>query len=167
MNNEKFLEEIKDTTLEELEIIYETQKDLYSKEEMTIIKSKIDDFKKKEIEEIEKLLPKEIECPKCFGPNSFENNECSFCGAKLNKEKYYDLEYYKNDKENNEIEEETSYSFQYIISFLIPLIGFILGAILLSKEDIEERNVGKKCIIIAIVSMIISAIIISLFLLNL
>ncbi len=29
MNNEKFLEEIKATTLEKLEIIYETQKDLF------------------------------------------------------------------------------------------------------------------------------------------
>lgn len=29
MNNEKFLEEIKATTLEELEIIYEIQKDLF------------------------------------------------------------------------------------------------------------------------------------------
>lgn len=29
MNNEKFLAEIKATTLEELEIIYETQKDLF------------------------------------------------------------------------------------------------------------------------------------------
>ena len=29
MNNEKFLEEIKATTREELEIIYETQKDLF------------------------------------------------------------------------------------------------------------------------------------------
>lgn len=167
MNKEKFLEEIKDNTLEELELIYETQKDLYSEEEMVIIKNKIDDFKKKEQEKIKKLLPKEIECPKCFGPNPFESDKCSFCGAKLNKEKYYNLGYYENDKESDESEEKTSYSFQYIISFLIPLVGFILGAILLSKEQIEEREVGKKCIIIAIISMIISAIIISMFVLNL
>ena len=82
-----------------------------------------------------KLLPNEIECPKCFGPNSFSNDNCSFCGAKLNKEKYYNLEYYNKDKEN---EEKTSYSFQYIISYIIPLVGLILGAILLSKEEIEK-----------------------------
>jgi len=69
------------------------------------------------------------------------------------------LEYYNKDKEN---EEKTSYSFQYIISYIIPLVGLILGAILLSKEEIEERDIGKKCIIIAIISMIINTIIISI-----
>ena len=72
------------------------------------------------------------------------------------------MEYYNKDKEN---EEKTSYSFQYIISYIIPLVGLILGAILLSKEEIEEieeRDIGKKCIIIAIISMIINTIIISI-----
>ena len=165
MDKEKFLEEIKDNSLEELELIYETQKDLYSEEEMIIIKSRISDFKKKEEEKLKKLLPNEIECPKCFGPNPFENNECSFCSAKLNKEKYYNLEYYENDKANDEIEEKTSYAFQYIISFLIPLVGFILGAILLSKEEAEEKEVGKICIMTAIMSMVISTMLIVMFLL--
>ena len=155
MEKEDFLEEIKDNTLDELEFIYETQKDLYSQEEMEIIKDKIEDFKKKEIEKIEKMLPKEIECPKCFGPNEFKNESCTFCGAKLNKEKYYTLEYYNNYKENIEIEEKESYSFQYIISFLIPLGGFILGAIMMSKENDEKVSIGKKCVVVSITSIII------------
>ncbi|MCI8964984.1 MAG: hypothetical protein HFJ43_01310 [Clostridia bacterium] len=47
-NKEKFLQEIEDNSLEELELIYETQKELYTEEERIIIKTKIDDFKKKE-----------------------------------------------------------------------------------------------------------------------
>lgn len=164
MDKEEFLKEIKDNTLDELEYIYETQKDLYSEEEMAIIKNVIDNIKKKEREdkekEIKKLLPKEIECPKCLGPNLFENEECSFCGAKLDKEKYYNIEYYNNYDKSKDEQEERSYSFQYVISFLIPLIGFILGAILMAKDEEEKVNIGKTCIILGIASMIISVIII-------
>lgn len=42
------------------------------------------------------MLPKEIECPKCGGPNPFKNDTCSFCGYKLNKQKYYNIDYYNN-----------------------------------------------------------------------
>lgn len=112
-------------------------------------------------EKLKKLLPKEIECPKCLGPNPIGNEECCFCGSKLNKEKYYRLEYYENkEDDDSEIEEDKeSYLFQYVISFLIPLIGFVLGAIMLSNEDSEKVSVGKSCIILGIVSVIVSAII--------
>ena len=107
------------------------------------------------MEKIEKLLPKEIECPKCFGPNEFKNDLCAFCGAKINKEKYYNLDYYHNQQEGIKTEEPESYSFQYVISFFIPLVGFILGAILMAKENDESVSVGKKCIVVAILSIII------------
>ena len=141
---------------------------------MTVIKEKIDELKikqeKEKQEKIKKLIPKEIECPKCFGPNSFENEECCFCGYKLDKNKYYTLEYYENKEESTENDEEEkgeSYLFQYVISYFIPLIAFILGAIMLANESIDKRKVGKNCIIIGIVSMIINAIIIWIALLNL
>ena len=54
-----------------------------------------------------------------------------------------------------EVEQSSGYSFHYIISFLIPLVGFILGAIMMSKEDYDERLCGKKCIVMGILSMII------------
>ena len=63
-----------------------------------------------------------------------------------------------------EKESSNSYTFQYVISFLIPLVGFILGAILLSKENEEEKAVGKSCIILGIIAVVISTIIIVLIL---
>ena len=71
-------------------------------------------------------------------------------------------------KENSETaaEEETdnkSYTFHYVISFLIPLVGFILGAILLSKDDEEEKTVGKTLIILGIISIFIGTIITTFF----
>ena len=157
MDKNKLLDEIKDNSLDELETIYETQKDLYSEEEMKVIKERIEQYKK---EKLNKLLPKEIECSKCFGMNPFKNDECTFCGAKLNKEKYYSLDYYDNkSNERNDLEESESYLFQYIISFLIPLVGFILGAIMMGKDDSEKVDVGKKCVITGIVSIVIYVVI--------
>lgn len=75
---EEFLKEIEEYSVEELELIYETQKDLYTDEEMILIKKQIELYEQKEKEKIEKLLPKEIKCSKCEGPNAFENDECVF-----------------------------------------------------------------------------------------
>ncbi len=158
MNNvNDFLKELQDYSLEELELIYETQKDLYSEEEMQLVKERIEEINQQEKERIEKLLPKEILCEKCDGPNPFENDTCAYCGAKINKAKYYSAEYYDNPEEIIE-KEESGNTFRYVISFLIPLIGYILGAILLSKDNEEEKSAGQSCIILGIVSTVIGII---------
>ena len=59
------------------------------------------------------------------------------------------------EKENN--------VFRYVISFLIPLVGYILGAILLSKDNAADKSVGKNCIILGIVSAIIGGVITAIF----
>ena len=58
-------------------------------------------------------------------------------------------------KAENE-DSRSKYTFQYVISFLVPLVGFILGALLLAKDDEEEKDIGKTCIIIALISVVIS-----------
>lgn len=162
MNTEEFLNEIKEYSLDDLRLIYEGQKDLYSQEELKIIYDKITHLEEEENKAketwIKEHLPKEINCPKCDGPNSSENDCCSFCGYKFDKNQFLILDENENCKcDNKEDEEDESYTFQYIISFLIPLIGFIIGAIFLTKDNKEEKEVGKGCILVAIVSVIISA----------
>ena len=98
--------------LEELELIYETQKDLYS-EEMLIIEKRFKDL--------------------CS-----EENEKS--------EKYYTGEYNENSDGN---------TFEYVVSFLVQLVGYILGSILLSKDNEQEKSVGKACILWGIISPIL------------
>lgn len=157
---EEFLKEIEEYSVDELELIYETQKDLYTDEEMTLIKKQLELYEKEEKEKIEKMLPKEIICSKCDGPNPFENNECVFCGAKLDKKKYYSMDYY--EKQDDDLETEVvgeSNTFRYVISFLIPLIGYILGAILLSKDNSDEKTAGQNCIILGIVSTVLCALV--------
>lgn len=160
-----FMKEIEKLTLDELELIFETQKDLYSQEEMDLICRRIADVKAEEKEKrdawIAENLPKEIRCPKCDGPNPFSNDRCQFCGHKFDKSKYYDPAYYESGEEHDseDLQEPgKSYTFHCVISFLIPLIGFILGAIMLGKGEEEEVSVGKVCIILSIVSIVISAI---------
>ena len=43
----------------------------------------------------------------------------------------------------------------YIVSFLIPLAGIIVGVIYMGKEDEESKALGKVCLIIAIVSFVL------------
>lgn len=173
MDTQKLLDEIKGYSLDELKLIYETQKSLYTDEEMAVIQEQIN-----EIEAAEKAaqdawiaenLPEEILCPKCDGSNPFENDTCCFCGHTLDKSKYYDPNFYlnnENDEEESEITDNgQSYTFQFVISFLIPLVGFILGAILLGKDDPDEKSTGKTCIIIGLITVIISGLLSTLWIL--
>ena len=166
MINEKFLNEIKQYSADDLRLILNTQQELYSNEELEFIEEqlekRIEQDKKDEEDFIQQHLPDEITCPKCDGINPFENEKCCYCGHTFDKSKYYKKEYYLHDETETAAEEETdkrSYTFQYIISFLIPLVGFILGAILLSKDDEEEKTAGKTVIILGIVSIVIGTII--------
>lgn len=158
--NKDFIKEINYYSVDDLELIKETQQDLYTDEEMKIICTIIE--KKRCALEKEQLmkLPIVIKCHKCDGPNPFQNEQCQFCGCKLDKQKYYDLNYRSELDEDvdEKIESSGGYGFQYVVSFLIPLIGLILGAILLSKEDIDSCFHGKVCIVLGIVSMLISSI---------
>ena len=171
MNKETFLKELQQYSADDLRLILNTQQDLYSPDELKLIEeqleNRINQDKKDEEEFIKKHLPDEIPCPKCDGVNPFENEKCCYCGHTFDKSKYYNINYYLQEESETAAEEETdkhSYTFQYVISFLIPLVGFILGAILLSKDDEEEKSAGKSCVILGIVAVIISTIIIVLIL---
>lgn len=161
-----FAEEIQHYTDEELELIISTQKDLYSEEEMAQLKALQSERKRLKREEYEarvlSRLPETISCEKCDGPNLFSNKYCDFCGHKLNKTKYYTDEYYEWKEDDEEPEESSggdSYTFHYIISILVPLVGFIVGAVMLANDDTEKRSCGKICIILGIASMIVSMIV--------
>ena len=43
----------------------------------------------------------------------------------------------------------------YILSFLIPIAGFIVGAMYIAKEEEKYRRVGENCMKWAIVSIVI------------
>ncbi|WP_337403843.1 hypothetical protein [Porcipelethomonas sp.] len=143
-------------SIDDLNLILETQQDLYSENDLKMIKSEL---KRKENIERQKILdrlPKEIECPKCEMVSPFENDRCIYCQYEFDKSKYFEDEYYEID--NQDEENGQGHIFQYIASFLVPLVGFILGACLMAKDDENDRSTGKTCVIIGIISMLISII---------
>lgn len=46
----------------------------------------------------------------------------------------------------------------YILSFLIWPLGIILGIVLLISDDPEKKHVGKNCILIAVIFLIIECV---------
>jgi hypothetical protein len=46
----------------------------------------------------------------------------------------------------------------YILSFFIPVVGIILGIIWMNDQDFEKKGIGKNCLIIGIVSIVLSCI---------
>jgi len=43
----------------------------------------------------------------------------------------------------------------YIVSFLVPLAGIIVGIIFYTKDSPEEKQFGKMCIILAVISIVL------------
>ena len=50
----------------------------------------------------------------------------------------------------------------YILSFFIPLAGFIVGAIYASKEEEHYKHVGKNCLIFSVMNIVIGFIMVAL-----
>ena len=46
--------------------------------------------------------------------------------------------------------------FLYALSFFIPLLGIILGIVYMSRPDPESKRLGQACLIIGIISFIIT-----------
>lgn len=158
-----FADEIKNYTIEELELIVLSQNDLYSEDEMNQLKALLEEKIKIEKEEYEAKilarLPETINCEKCDAPNPSSNEVCEFCGCYLDKSMYYSDEYDDSD-ETEEIESEGKrYTFHYVISFLIPIVGFIFGAIMLASDDEKKSECGKGCIITGIISMVLVSVV--------
>jgi len=76
--SKEFVEKVENSFLDELENIYETQKESYTPEELEFIGKRIEFLKTEE-----ECLPEPIKCPKCGFINTEENEYCSFCRIKL------------------------------------------------------------------------------------
>lgn len=46
----------------------------------------------------------------------------------------------------------------YILSIFVPIAGIIVGIIWMNDPDVEKKTVGKQCLIIAIVMVVLSCI---------
>jgi hypothetical protein len=46
----------------------------------------------------------------------------------------------------------------YILSFIIPVVGIILGIVWMNDHDLDKKAIGKTCLIVGIVSIVLSCI---------
>lgn len=137
----EFKQEHEKYSIEELELIINTQQDLYTEEEMNCLVDILS--QKRETADIERInnLPKEIECPKCDMINPIENEKCQYCEFEFGSDKYqyaidniddYDDDifgYIEHDDET--YDNESDDIDKDMFSFIIPLVVFILLAILI------------------------------------
>lgn len=151
-----FEKEYQKYSVDDLELIINTQQELYTDEEKQCLINLLNKKKEKvKIEQIKKF-PKEFQCPKCDAIIPSKSKECPFCKYKFKQSDYDNaLKCLESDNE----EKSSGNIASYIFSFLIPLVGLILGPILISKDDEDKKESGIICIIIAIISIIISSII--------
>ena len=145
---DKLDRELADADSEQLQYIYDTQQDLYSAAELAYIlklkerRLQEEAAKEKELNaKVELYLPKEIKCHKCDGPNDFNNDTCQFCGAKLDKKHYYEAARHAalgiEEDFEDELDDKDRRSFiaQYVVSVILPIVGWIMGAIYLTRDD--------------------------------
>ncbi|MEH7123168.1 hypothetical protein V7122_17100 [Bacillus sp. JJ1532] len=46
----------------------------------------------------------------------------------------------------------------YLLSFFIPIVGIILGIVWMNDQDFDKKSVGKKCLLISIISIVLSCV---------
>jgi hypothetical protein len=46
-------------------------------------------------------------------------------------------------------------AFLYVLSFLIPIAGVIIGIVFISRPDPESKGLGQACLIVGIVSFVL------------
>lgn len=134
--------------------INEWKRILFSRRNSYAGKRKRELDKKYDEEEYKKEVenrPEEFRCPKCDGINKSSGKKCAFCGYNFKRNDYF------NGKDIQEYNH--SNAVLYIISFLFPIIGIILGIVYIKKD---EDELGKSLLIFSVVFLVIFSIIIFL-----
>lgn len=88
------------------------------------------------------------QCVSCGRSIGFDINVCPYCGHD-----------YRMPIAQPVAREEISTGMRillYVVSFLIPIAGFIIGIVFYTRPDPQSKHVGKICIIIGVVSIIIT-----------
>ena len=65
-----------------------------------------------------------------------------------------------NSKSMEKEIDDTTVLLLYILSFFIPLAGFIVGAIYASKDEKHYKHVGKNCLIFSVINIVLGFIMI-------
>ena len=87
-------------------------------------------------------------CVSCGRSIAWDANVCPYCGHDYRTQAYAAAP-------RGEVISSGMKLLLYIVSFFAPLAGFIIGAIYYTKPEPELKHVGKMCILIALLPIII------------
>lgn len=88
-------------------------------------------------------------CVSCGRAISWDANVCPYCGHDFRAT----VDYAPKEQISDGMK-----ILLYILSFLIPIAGFIIGAIYYVKPDTQLKQVGKMCIILGLISILLTAV---------
>jgi len=69
-----------------------------------------------------------------------------------------------NSKSMEKEIDDTTVLLLYVLSFFIPLAGFIVGAIYASKDEKHYKHVGKNCLIFSVINIVLTLVMVVLLL---
>lgn len=90
-------------------------------------------------------------CVSCGRSISWDANVCPYCGHDYRMAMMGPAQTQARISDGMKI-------LLYIVSFIIPLVGLIVGIIYYTKPEPEYKEVGKICLIIALVAWVIGAV---------
>ena len=137
---ESFEESLKSMSRNDLVLILRDQSELYTDEELELIKARYNELRvaiDDQDEQEEKLskeerkriaianLPKNLKCPKCDGINEQPDQFCAFCNYNFLNARIE----YSTDTEIAEEHDNDAGTLAYIVALLFPLIGLIWGIV--------------------------------------
>lgn len=111
--------------------------------------------------ENQKTIKEMIKCPFCSEEISALAKKCRFCGEWIDMNEKGKRE--KSISENNDIHAKNhpSYGTFTLLSLIIPIAGFIIGIVYMTKENLLDKKVGEHAIAISVLGCILNFIILS------
>ena len=88
-------------------------------------------------------------CIACGRPIAWDANVCPYCGHDFRVQM-------AGPMPRNEVSSGVKI-LVYLLSFFIPIVGFIIGVIFYTRPEPEQKHVGKMCFILALLSIFLVA----------
>jgi uncharacterized membrane protein YvbJ len=93
-------------------------------------------------------------CTKCSEKLEVGALKCKYCGTLTIKAKHPSSNYYSQQSYGS----EKSYFLLYLVTFIMPIVGLIVGGIFTFDDDPEKSAAGKGILIFGIIMIVISSI---------
>lgn len=101
-------------------------------------------------------------CPFCGEEISVLAKKCRFCGEWLDSNERESRKNYP--KKEMRAKDHPSYGTFTLLSLIIPIAGFIVGIVHMTKDNTLDKKVGEHAIAISVLGCILNFIILSIIL---